>query len=358
MLASEIKRVFELIRHSICSNLVMRYIIVFFLIFSIADATRVPPSPDSTIEFPYSYDGSVQYKGPSGKYATITGSPFWKFSYEQIISTYEEAGYELTYEGRPKTPYGLGPQTFAFTQAGESILWIPDYGWTLGQDDRIRMHQETLFWVLWKAGVKTMLVGGNSGVADWRSGPDKVETGDVVFPWSYRTQTYYRGLPGTEFEAVWGRELVNDQELPSPFMGEPFSSRLANLIFNIAQPMEGSPFGKVHAQDSLRITLVHPESITFESDFDILYWQTICKTLSENQPDLPPVITIHGDCINPILARMLGIEMAYYHIITNAAQGLSAPGKIEDLDEFIYNEAFNQAALDIEIAFFAELLQL
>ena len=75
--------------------------------------------------------------------------------------------------------------------------------------------------------------------------------------------------------------------------------------------------------------------------------------ISESNPGLPPVVSIHGDCINPILARYLEMEMLYYHLISNVAQGL--PGKkdiTEEKDKIIYAREFGEMALDLEFSFF------
>ncbi len=114
-----------------------------------------------------------------------------------------------------------------------------------------------------QAGVRILVAGGNSGTSDWRKGPDAVKTGDLVFPWSFRTLNRYKGLPGTRYEAVFG-----------------------------------SP----------------------------------------------------GDAINPILARYLGIEMLYYHIVTNIGQGLSrGSDKIEHKGKIMYSPVHSEMCLKLEL---------
>ena len=120
--------------------------------------------------------------------------------------------------------------------------------------------------------MKILVAGGNSGSADWRGGPDAIRPGDLVLPWSFRSQSWYRGLPGTPYESVWGSPGIRSKEIPQPFMGAPFSSRLASLFTELAQKYETSgPLRKIHSQDSVRVAIVHPDSITFETDFDILF---------------------------------------------------------------------------------------
>ena len=308
---------------------------------------------EERIDFSIIFEKDFEYAGPSGMFASITGSPFWSMSYEEIVAATLERGWAVEFDELVDTPNGLGPRVVQYrTPAGRKVLWIPDYGWTLGQDDQLRQHQETLYWILWKAGVKLLVVGGHSGSADWRRGPEAVKTGDLVFPWSFRTLNRYKGLPGTEFEAVFGSPAVRSGEVAQPFMGDPFSERLARLFAERAQPyVEGGLLRKIHRQDSLRVALVHPESITFETDFDILFWQAISRQISDSDPDQPPVVTIHGDAINPILARFLGIEMLYYHMVSNIGQGLSTgEERIENKKKIIYSVEHSRMFLELELS--------
>jgi len=335
------------------------YYILFFGAASILLSCLQKPNgvvnpSEKVVDFSPVFDSSVQYIGPKATMASITGSPFWPFSHEEVIGKIQENGWALEHDDRVDTPYGKGPRVLQFSRKDRKLLWIPDYGWTLGQDDRLRMHQEILFWILWKAGVKIMVAGGNSGSSDWRTGDEAVRPGDMVFPWSFKTRSWYRGLPGTKYETVWGNPALRRGEIIQPFMGEPFSARLASEFYKLAAPYEEKgPVRKIHTPKSLRIALIHPESITFETNFDVLYWQTIARSISENQPDKPPVIPIHGDCINPILATFLEIEMLYYHIVSNVAQGLPAKADIsEEKDKLIYARDFGEMALDLELKFF------
>ena len=155
------------------------------------------------------FDSSIVYSGPRATLATITGSPFWPFSHDEIIRKMENNGWRLEFDRALRTPYGPGPRLLLWTTPNNRrILWIPDYGWTLGQDDRIRFHQESLFWILWQAEVKLMVVGGNSGSADWRAGQEAISSGDLVFSWSFSTGSWYRGMPGTAYESVWGNPEI------------------------------------------------------------------------------------------------------------------------------------------------------
>ncbi|MEZ4634940.1 MAG: hypothetical protein R2856_08210 [Caldilineaceae bacterium] len=73
-----------------------------------------------------------------------------------------------------------------------AMLWIPSYGMVLGEDWDVRGNFDKLFWVLWQAGVKVLIIGGTSGIADWRRDDDAIHPGDIVLPWSFRTKTTAR----------------------------------------------------------------------------------------------------------------------------------------------------------------------
>ena len=98
-----------------------------------------------------------------------------------------------------------------------------------------------------------------------------------------------------------------------------------------------------------RVALVVPESITFETDFDILHWLAVSKNASELQPDRPPIATLHGDCLNPLLARYLGIHVLYYHMVSNYAQGLEPEHNIRGTIHHLYTRIFPEIALTLEL---------
>ena len=205
---------------------------------------------EERIDFSIIFEKDFEYAGPSGMFASITGSPFWSMSYEETVAATLERGWAV------------------------------------------------------------------------------------------------------EFEAVFGSPAVRSGEVAQPFMGIPFSERLARLFAERAQPyVKRGLLRKIHRQDSLRVAIVHPESITFETDFDILFWQAISRQISEADPDQPPVVTIHGDAINPILARFLGIEMLYYHMVSNIGQGLSmGEERIENKKKIIYSAEHSRMFLELELS--------
>ena len=116
-------------------------------------------------------DMSVKYDGPLAEFATFTGSPLWGYGVDGVIERAEGQGWKAARRERLNTPYGLSPLVVHFVTSTErDVLWIPSYGEVVGEDSLYHLNFEKSFWVLWQAGVKVMLVGGTSGIADWRSG--------------------------------------------------------------------------------------------------------------------------------------------------------------------------------------------
>ena len=165
-------------------------------------------------------DSSVVYAGPRARLATLTGSPVWGLG-DRFSAFAERHGYRLLGIHRPMTPYGLGPQVEAYeAPTGAAILRIPSYGMVAGEDWSLRGAEWKVFWILWKAGVEVVLVGGTSGTCDWREQEDAVRPGDLVLPWSYFSlDTIPSGLPGTELENVLAERVA--------LMDEPFCPSLA-----------------------------------------------------------------------------------------------------------------------------------
>lgn len=289
-------------------------------------------------------DSSVKYSGPHVHFASITGSPLWGKSVEHVRAAWTGMGGTVKDELRPQTPYGVGPLVVHFqSQAGRDILWIPSYGTVAGEDFTADYCQEKLFWILWQAGVKVLLVGGTSGITDWREPEQAIQPGDLVLPWSFRTSPTHRGLPSTEYESFWPRLDVT--------MGQPFCPETAAIILKLARRYVGEGgIRKIHTPRDTRVALVIPDGITFESDFDILMWQAMARQISQSQPDLPPIATLHGDCINPLLARALGIHLSYYHMVANFAQGLGNKEIVETLYP-LYLKNFAAVALPLEWEF-------
>ncbi len=314
--------------------------------------STVPVAADSPLD-PEFLQHDLPYHGPKADYASITESPFWALSSKDFIALVEAAGWKLVQETRVPTPYGPGPDTLVFTTPrGRAVLYIRDYGRTPGGEYRQRHLYERLFWVLWKAGVKSMLIGSHAGSADWRKSPDAIVPGDLVFPWSFESKSWYTGLPGTPYETVWNNPLVTrTRELPWPYLREPFSLKMAAAFRPLAEPeVAKGHIGKIVTPEQVRTVLVGEDSIAFESNYDIYAHQAIAKTISEMQPERPPVVTLHGSVINPVLAKFLGIDILPYQIISNPAQGV-----VQDIskahDAHVFSRESAEMWLRIEMTF-------
>lgn len=204
------------------------------------------------------------------------------------------------------------------------------------------MSMEATAWILWQAGVRVLIVGGTSGVADWRTGEEAIHPGDMVLPWSFHTtRGRHGGLPGTKFERAWPEfDLLMDA---------PFCTELQEVMSHKAQEyVKRGLLGKIVTPQDARVALVLPASFTFETDYDILFYMSISYIISNMlQPNKPPVVTLHGDCWNPVLVRNMGIHLAYYHLPSNFAQGLSTDCIAETLYG-LYTGNFMRVALDFE----------
>ncbi|MCB0113182.1 MAG: hypothetical protein KDD84_03820 [Caldilineaceae bacterium] len=293
--------------------------------------------------YPTPIDPNLAYTGPRAAFASITGSPLWGLTMDEVIDAARARGWTFHGGQRQPTPYGLGPLVNHFaTPDGRDVLWIPSYGMVLGEDWDVRGNFDKLFWVLWQAGVKVLIIGGTSGIADWRRDDDAIHPGDIVLPWSFRTKTTQRGLPFTPHETFWPK---HDLLLDEPFCRD----GSAFLAEQFGRHVNAGTIRRVHTPVDARVALVMPDSLTFETDYDILMWLAINKMSSDLTPDQPPVATLHGDCINPILARSLGIHVLYYHMVSNYAQGLARGHEIADTIYDLYIRAFPQVALDVEL---------
>ncbi len=287
----------------------------------------------------------VPYTGPHAEFATLTGSPLWGWSISEITQRTEAFGWTLLDESRPETPYGLGPLVQSYrTRNGRTIIRVPTYGWTANKDWWQHRDNERTWWVLWQAGVRVLLVGGTCGVADWRIGEDRVLPGDVVLPWSFETHLLeHRGLPGTPHEAPWPEYDL--------LLNEPFCPELrAMLVTELAPFVELGKIRKLHTPADVRAALVAPATITYETDYDIETRMALSYVMSQRRPDKPPWITLHGDCINPILARSLGIHLAYYQCVSNFAQGTSDESITQSVYE-LYTQVLPDVALNMECSF-------
>lgn len=296
------------------------------------------------------YDASVTYQGPRAEFASITGSPLWGMSVEEIIDAYKQHGWTHHSGERLPTPYGLGPMVNHFTTPqGRSVLWIPSYGMLRDEGFFTPVMSHRLFWLLWQAGVKVLLVGGTSGSNDWRDpqAEDTVRPGDFVLPWSFfRGRAMPGTLPGTEVSTGFLPRIA--------LMEDPFCVSLSRELAEKAESeLTPRPFRRVHRPQDVRVALHEPPGRgTFETAFETLTWRMLTRLMSEQEQF--PHVMIFGDCISPILARNLGMHMVYYHIPSNWV--LEHPGtsiSLEDSLNDLYLNVLPRVCVNLE----AELLQ-
>lgn len=295
------------------------------------------------------FDRGVKYQGPKAEMATLTGSPLWGKTPGQVTDFLVGRGFSHHGTARYPTPYGLGPEVQHFvTPTDRPVIRIPSYGGVRGEDWHLHNTSLKVFWILWQAGVKVLIVGGTSGTADWRDGEEAIRPGDFVLPWSFRTSPEHRGLPGTPYETSWPRY---DLLLDDPFCPD-LERQVANRVRTRYSP---KPFRRVHTPEQTRAVLVVPDGITFETAYDILMWAAINQTISRSQPEMPPVVSLHGDCVNPVLARLLGIHVLYYHLPSNWAQGLHPEAGITETLYPLYTSVFPPTILELEAWMLNEL---
>jgi hypothetical protein len=282
------------------------------------------------------------YDGPTADFASLTGSLLWNLSIAETVEAFLARGWRHDFGDRVNTPYGMGPEVHLFRlPGGREVIWIPSYGNIYGLPEVSREPIQRAYWILWKAGVRVLLIGGLSGVCDWRDGASCLRPGDFVLPWSFRTHEDHWGLPGTAYDATWPEYNV--------FLEEPFCPALSAVVADIAGEFsEKGVIGRVYTPETLRAALVHVKTIAFETDYDILLYRVWNKLASQIDPKLPSVVSLHGDCVNPVLARFLGIHLVYYHVVSNVAQGIEPGGDIHNTFINLVLEKCPKMAIELE----------
>ncbi len=258
------------------------------------------------------------YDGPHAEFATLGGSPTWGLG-EHFAEFAAARGYTRLGLFRQLTPYGR----------------IPSYGQVADEDPQLRASEWKTFWILWKAGVRVLLVGGTSGSCDWRrslADEDAVRPGDLVLPKSYLTRdTMPMGLPGTELEFCLTRQVA--------IMDDPFCPPLAETLRALAQP---HAFRQLHGPEANVVLNRWLAGNGFES-------LATCRMLEVlGRQTGMPVIT--GDCVSPVLARVCGMHLAYYHVVANWGTGLEPEDPTISLDR-LYVETLPTIAATLELAF-------
>jgi hypothetical protein len=281
-------------------------------------------------------DPSVQYEGPRAAVATLGGSPTWGLGdrFHELAAT---LGHARVGVHRPRTPYGPGPLVEHYrTPGGREFLRIPTYGQVVDEDPLLRGSEWKVFWILWQGGVRVLLVGGTSGSCDWRRGGGDeaaVRPGDLVLPRSYLPRdTMPTGLPGTELEFCLPRQVA--------IMDDPFCPPLADAIRAAAGELPGSGFRRIHGPEAGVVLNRWLAGNGFES-------LATCREL-ELYGRLTGMPVITGDCVSPVLARVCGMHLGYYHVVANWGTGLEAEDPTITLDR-LYLEALPRAAATLEL---------
>jgi len=202
----------------------------------------------------------------------------------------------------------------------------------------LRASEWKTFWILWKAGVRVLLVGGTSGSCDWRrsaADEDAVRPGDLVLPRSYLTRdTMPMGLPGTELEFCLPRQVA--------IMDDPFCPPLADTLRAHAGRLGSFRFRRVHGPEAGVVLNRWLAGNGFESLATCRMLETLGRQMSM------PVIT--GDCVSPVLARVCGMHLAYYHVVANWGTGLEVEDPTIALNR-LYMETLPPVAAALELGF-------
>ena len=281
-------------------------------------------------------DPSVEYTGPRALLATLGGSPTWGLG-DRFHEYAAELGHTRLGVHRPTTPYGLGPQVEHYRgPSGREFLRIPTYGQVVNEDPVLRASEWKTFWILWQAGVRILLVGGTSGSCDWRRSASEVEAvrpGDLVLPFSYLPRdTMPTGLPGTDLEFCLTRQVA--------IMDDPFCPTLADEIETEAGSLPDFQFRRIHPQADAVVLNRWLAGNGFES------LATTRMLEAYGRQTGMPVVT--GDCVSPVLARVCGMHLAYYHIVSNWGTGLMPDDPTIVLDE-MYTRQIPHAAARLEL---------
>jgi hypothetical protein len=285
-------------------------------------------------------DSSVEYVGPRAAFATLGGSPTWGLG-DRFHELAASRGHTRLGLHRPPTPYGLGPEVEHYRgPSGREFLRIPTYGQVVDEDPQLHASEWKTFWILWKAGVRVLLVGGTSGSCDWRrtaADEDAVRPGDLVLPKSYLTRdTMPTRRPAPRSSSAF-RARSRSWTIPSARARG--RAALARRRVRFPIPADPRPGGGRGAEPLARRR-------RFES-------LATCRMLEASGRLIGmPVIT--GDCVSPVLARVCGMHLAYYHVIANWGTGLEPDDPTITLNR-LYMETLPAVAATLELGFLDEV---
>ena len=135
-------------------------------------------------------------------------------------------------------------------------------------------------------------------------------------------------------------------------MDTPFCPCLTQRLVEIVPELaSGQLFAHIRTPESDKVVLNRwANSNGFESVAQSLILRETGRSMNM------PVIT--GDCVSPVLARVIGAHMVYYHIVSNWATGCKRATSSADptlsLDK-MYTELIPNAAAVLECRFFQDL---
>ena len=190
-------------------------------------------------------DPSVAYDGPRATIATLGGSPTWGLG-DRFHEFAAEQGHTRLGVHRPRTPYGLGPQVEHYrAPTGREFLRIPTYGQVIDEDPLLRASEWKTFWILWRAGVRILLVGGTSGKpvgGEARATRTRSAPGDFVLPRDYLPRdTMPTGLPGRRSSSSAWRGRSRSWTTPCPTLAQAIRNAAPRRSRNSASGASTAP---------------------------------------------------------------------------------------------------------------------
>ena len=118
-------------------------------------------------------------------------------------------------------------------------------------------------------------------------------------------------------------------------MDEPFCPALSRELIREVGALDAARFRRVHGQDARVVLHRWQYGAGFESAGHALFLREYGRSIG------CPVIT--GDCVSPVLARVCGMHLGYYHVPSNWAEGLRPQNLTGSLDA-LYLETLPEIA--------------
>ena len=265
-------------------------------------------------------DPSVAYDGPRAAIATLGGSPTWGLGdrFHELAASRATPGSASIARGRP-TGSARRSSTTGRRPAASSSASRP----TARSSTRTRCSAPAsgrrsgssggrACGSSWSAAPAGAATGGERRATRTRSGP-----GDFVLPRSYLPRdTMPTGLPGTELEFCLARQVA--------IMDDPFCPPLAEAIREEAHARPGVPLpARPRPRDGRR-----PQPLARRQRLRVA--RDLPRARGLRRLTGMPVIT--GDCVSPVLARVCGMHLGYYHVVANWGTGLEPEDPTITLD--------------------------